>query len=209
MLNGSRGEVGGRGGKQTLKTHLLFLSYRKDRGMDLWRVTCVSLSWHFPKVVRAEAPYLIGWGGGQHVPAQSSLGPGAARAADRPGRREVRLHDVGLDGLHQLALVSKDVLHQAPGGFIDVYVFLQGKKQNKAAFFTLCSGWCQREQRPLRDRGAAFWATRLNIPSHRLPMCPLSSPFTYMYSFKVLCSLGLHRGEHVYFGLSGRRNSVS
>lgn len=41
---------GGGGGKaegergQTLKTHLLFLSYRKDRGRDLWRVTCVSLS---------------------------------------------------------------------------------------------------------------------------------------------------------------------
>lgn len=89
-------------------------------------------------MVKAEAPWLREWGDVQHVPAQSPLGLGTAGAAERPGRREVRLHDVRLDRLHQLTLVGKDVLHQAPGGFVDVYVFLKGKtkKQNKAAFLT-------------------------------------------------------------------------
>lgn len=85
-------------------------------------------------MVKAEAPCLRGWGDVQHVPAQSPLGPGTAGAADGPGWREVRLHDVRLDGLHQLTLVGEDVLHQAPGGFVDVYVFLKGKNKTKQLF---------------------------------------------------------------------------
>ena len=59
------------------------------------------------------------------MPVQELLGFGTAGAADSPGRCEMGLHNVRLNGLHQVTFVCKYMFHQASGGFINVYIFLR------------------------------------------------------------------------------------
>ena len=66
---------------------------------------------------------------------RSLLGFGAAGAADNAGRCEMRLHNVRLNGLHQVTLIGKYVFHQASGGLIDVDIFLRGENSFQYSVF--------------------------------------------------------------------------
>ena len=77
------------------------------------------------------------------------------------------LHHVRLDGLHQVTLIGQYMLHQAPGGFVNVDIFLKGGETKEFFLFTI-----------LNNVGAeTFMGQRGNILGNSFNSQSLSRPY--------------------------------